>query len=137
MKNMRPFKSKNKNYKKVKISSTQKESKRRKNLESSIYISHNIIIFLKIILLIIFTYYSFSLYSKEKLPQKISESEFNEMKSYIQANSNISLDEIYSYRQLCRDKKYIEENPNFQKSENPIITVIITMHNQAHCIHKC
>ena len=40
---MRPFKSKNKNYKKVKISSTQKESKRRKNLESSIYISHNII----------------------------------------------------------------------------------------------
>ena len=137
MKNMRPFKSKNKNYKKVKISSTQKESKRRKNLESSIYISHNIIIFLKIILLIIFTYYSFSLYSKEKLPQKISESDFNEMKSYIKANSNISLDEIYSYRQLCRDKKFFEGNPNFKKSENPIITVIITMHNQAHCIHKC
>ena len=137
MKNMRPFKSKNKNYKKVKISSTQKESKRRKNLESSIYISHNIIIFLKIILLIIFSYYSFSLYSKEKLPQKISESEFNEMNSYIKANSNISLDEIYSYRQLNRDKKFIEENPHFQKSENPIITVIITMHNQAHCIHKC
>ena len=137
MKNMRLFKSKNKNYKKVKISSTQKESKRRKNLESSIYISHNIIIIFKIILLIIFSYYSFSLYSKEKLPQKISESEFNEMKSYIQANSNISLDEIYSYRQLCRDKKFIEGNPNFKKSENPIITVIITMHNQAHCIHKC
>ena len=58
------------------------------------------------------------------------------MKSYIKTNSNISLDEIYSYRQLCRDNKFIEEKPNFQRSENPIITVLMTMHNQAHCIRK-
>ena len=58
------------------------------------------------------------------------------MKSYIKANSNISLDEIYSYRQLCIEKKFIEKNPNFQKSENPIITVIMTIYNQAHCINK-
>ena len=137
MKNMRLFRNKNKNFKKVKISVTHKESKKRKNIESSIFISHNIIIIFKIILLIIFTYYSISFFRREKLPQKISEDVFNEMKSYIKTNSNISLDEIYSYRQLCRDNKFIEEKPNFQRSENPIITVIMTMHNQAHCIHKC
>ncbi len=59
------------------------------------------------------------------------------MVSYVNNHSNISLEEIDSFRQFSRDKKFIEQNPNFQKSENPILTVIMTMHNQAHCIHKC
>ena len=87
---MKLFKNKNKNFKKVKISVTHKESKKRKNIESSIFISNNIIIIFKIILLIIFTYYSISFFRREKLPQKISEDVFNEMKSYIKTNSNIS-----------------------------------------------
>ena len=33
--------------------------------------------------------------------------------------------------------KKIKWYKNFQKSEKPILTVIMTMHNQAHCIHKC
>ena len=51
--------------------------------------------------------------------------------------NKITLEEIYSFRELNCEKKFIEPNPNFKKSENPILTVIISTHNQAHCIHKC
>ena len=35
------------------------------------------------------------------------------------------------------DNKLIKGNVKFKKSINPDITVIITIYNQAHCIHKC
>jgi len=41
------------------------------------------------------------------------------------------------FRKINEEKKFIEKNPVFQRSENPILTVIITTYNQAHCIHKC
>ncbi len=59
------------------------------------------------------------------------------MVSYINSHNNITLEEIYSFRQFNSEKKLIESNPTFQKSENPILTVIISTYNQAHCIHKC
>ena len=59
------------------------------------------------------------------------------MISYINSHNNITLEEIYSFRQFNSEKKLIESNPTFQKSESPILTVIISTYNQAHCIHKC
>ena len=59
------------------------------------------------------------------------------MISYINSHNKITLEEIYSFRQFNSEKKLIEPNPTFQKSENPILTVIISTYNQAHCIHKC
>ena len=89
------------------------------------------------ILLIIILYYTSCLPNKIKQPPKISKNTFNEIVSYMNINSNISLDEIYSFRQLNIQKKFTDFNHYFQKSENPIITVIVTMHNQAHLIHTC
>ena len=59
------------------------------------------------------------------------------MVSYINSHNNITLEEIYSFRQFNSEKKLIESNPTFQKSESPILTVIISTYNQAHSIHKC
>ena len=134
---MRILRSRNKNFKKVKISSSHQEYKRKKYSEGIIFINYYIIIGIKIISLIIFIFYSISTFSKAKSPSKISDDIFNEMVFYVNAHNNIALEEIDSLIQYSREKKFIEQNPNFQKSENPILTVIMTMHNQAHCIHKC
>ena len=136
MKKMKILRGKNKHFKKVKIISYQ-ESKRRNFLEGIIVINHFIITALKSILLIVFIFYSISFFSKTESPPKISEDIFNEMVLYVNKHNNITMEEIESFRQYSREKKFIEPNPNFQKSENPILTVIMTMHNQAHCIHKC
>jgi glycosyltransferase involved in cell wall biosynthesis len=68
--------------------------------------------------------------------RKVSDETFKEILSFIDEHKNISLEEVDEFRQYSRDKKFIEQNPNFEKSENPLITVIITTHNQAHIIHK-
>ena len=137
MKKMRILRNRNKNFKKVKISQSHQEYKRKKYSEGIIVINYYIIIGLKVTLMFIFICYSISSFSKKKFPQKVSDDIFNEMVSYVNAHNNITFEEIDSFRQFSREKKFIEQNPNFQKSENPILTVIMTMHNQAHCIHKC
>ena len=135
---MKFLKYKTKNFRKIKILSNYKKSRRRKYLETVIEIDHKIIIVFKIIFLIFFIYFDITLFTKIKIKPitKVSQTIFNEMKSYEDMHKNISLEEVQEFRQYSRDKKFIEDSPNFQKSENPIITVIITMHNQAHILHK-
>ena len=137
MKKMKSLKLKQKKYKKVKILNSNKESRRKKEEENSILADYRVFMIIKLLFLFILIYLAISLYKKAIILITLPEDSFDEMVSYVNSNNNISLDEIYSFRQISREKKYIEEKPNFQKSENPIITVIMTMHNQAHCIHKC
>ena len=59
------------------------------------------------------------------------------MISYIETHKKITFEEIYSFRQINSEKKFIDPKPNFHKSKLPILTVIISTYNQAHCIHKC
>ena len=135
---MKSIKYKTKNFKKARMSRS-KYSKRRGYIETSIEINYHIFYIFKIIFIFICIYYDLHNFHKIKTtrPKRIiSDNTFNEIVSYVNSNNNISLEEIQEFRQYSRDKKFIEENPNFQKSENPIITVIITMHNQAHCLHK-
>ena len=58
-----------------------------------------------------------------------------EIKSY---EKNISLNQeiFYEFRKINSEKKLLEENPNFKESSNPDVSIILTMYNQAHCIHK-
>ena len=135
---MKSLKYKTKNFKKITMSKSKKY-KRRRYIEDTIEINYHILSVLKLIFIIICIYYDFHNFHKiiTKKPKSIvSDNTFNEIVSYVNSNHNISLDEIQEFRQYSREKRFIEEKPNFQKSENPIITVIITMHNQAHCLHK-
>ena len=133
---MKIFLCKNQIFKKVKIESTYQESKR-KRFNKIIIVKNNYIINSLVYFHSYFFNFSIYFFIKSRKIHKISENIFNEMISYINAHNTISLEEIYSFRQFNSEKKLIESNPTFQKSENPILTVIISTYNQAHCIHKC
>ena len=67
MKKMRILRSKNKNFKKVKISPSNHEYKRKKYSEDLIFMNYYFIIGLKIMLMFIFICYSISSFSKKNL----------------------------------------------------------------------
>ena len=58
-----------------------------------------------------------------------------EIKSY-EKNINLNPEVIYEFRKINCDNKLIEENPKFEKSKNPDVSVIMIIYNQAHCIYK-
>jgi len=134
---MKLFTQRGKNFKKIKTLSKINKVGRKKILES-IEINKNIISFFKIAFFLCLIYYDISIFRKMKTSpvRKVSDETFKEILSFIDEHKNISLEEVDEFRQYSRDKKFIEQNPNFEKSENPLITVIITTHNQAHIIHK-
>ena len=132
---MKLFNRKSKDFKKIRIGTKIKKKKLKRTIES-IEINQNFILFLKIIFFTYLIYKDFSFYNKVKIPPKVSNEIFKEILSFIQEHKNISLEEVEEFRQYSRDKKFIEPNPKFIKSENPLISVIITMHNQAHILHK-
>ena len=92
---MKFLKYKTKNFRKIKILSNYKKSRRRKYLETVIEIDHKIIIIFKIIFLIFFIYFDITLFTKIKIKPitKVSQTIFNEMKSYEDMHKNISLEE--------------------------------------------
>ena len=132
---MKLFNRKSKDFKKIRIGTKIKKKKLKRTIES-IEINQNFILFLKIIFFTYLIYKDFSFYDRVKIPPKVSNEIFKEILSFIQEHKNISLEEVEEFRQYSRDKKFIEPNPKFIKSENPLISVIITMHNQAHILHK-
>jgi len=100
-----------------------------------ININKNLIIFF---LLIIFIYF----FTKEKNKSKnifdlkrYQSSVFPEIISF-ESNLNLSLELFQEFRQINRDNILIEENIMFIKSDNPIVTVIMTIYNQDHCLHE-
>lgn len=50
---------------------------------------------------------------------------------------NLSTEIYDEFRLINLKNKLIEENIKFQKQINPIISVIMTVYNQAHCLHAC
>ena len=114
------------------------EKTKRKIIIESIEIDKNVISFFKIIFFLYLIHYDISVFNKikPKFPQKVPNEIFQEIISFVKEHKNISLEEIDKFRQYNCDKKFIEPFQKFEKSENPLITVIITTHNQAHIIHK-
>jgi len=52
-------------------------------------------------------------------------------------NLNLSKQVFDDFRRINCDNKLLEGNQKFNKSNNPEVSVIITIHNQAYYIHKC
>ena len=72
---------------------------------------------------------------KEIPIEQIQANVLPEIKSF-ENSINLNQQIFYEFRKINSENKLIEENPNFQKSNNPDITVVMTMYNQAHCIYK-
>ena len=60
---------------------------------------------------------------------------FQEIVSF-ENNLNLSQQIFDEFRKINCDNKLIDKNQKFNKSSNPDVSVIITMHNQANEIHK-
>ena len=66
---------------------------------------------------------------------RVKKSIFKEIISF-EKNLNLSNQIFDEYRKINCDNQLIEGNQEFNQSENPEISIIITVHNQAYDIHK-
>ena len=61
---------------------------------------------------------------------------FQEILSF-EKNINLSEDIFYEFLEINEQNKLIEENIKFEKVKNPIISIVMMVYNQAHCLHRC
>jgi len=119
--------------------------KRRKNkLKYKKFSKINVLIksiFKKIILIVFF----FILYKnnhihyliKEKLKIRLKQYQSKVLPEIISFENNLSItnEEMNEFRNINSNNELIEKN-NLKKSIYPDVSIIMTMYNQAHCIHK-
>ena len=106
---------------------------------SKIFLKKFLLKFLKklpmILILLLFYTYINSL-DENKIPLEQYQStilpEIHSFENNINLNPNI----FAEFRRINSENKLIEENQKFKKSYYPDISIVMTMYNQAHCIHK-
>ena len=74
-------------------------------------------------------------YESEVQEEKVPKSIFEEILSF-ENHLNLSQQIFDEFRKINCDNKLIEGNQKFNKSRNPDVSVIITIHNQANDIYK-
>ena len=88
------------------------------------------------IFFLLLSYTCIFLSDKFKMPlEQYQASVFPEILAF-EKNLNLTIKIFDEFRKINSENKLIEEKPKFKRSINPDITVIFTMYNQAHCIHK-
>ena len=123
-----------KNYFKNKRLKSQKRKTRLKsksyNISTTYYCSSYLSIIIKssFIYFILFHFYNSPYRNKQLISKKIADFENN--------LHNVTEEEIQEFRKINSEKILLDNSPII-KSIYPDISVIVTLHNQAHCIHKC
>ena len=123
-----------KNKKKI-IFKLIKRTMKKKKIERKKFKQKFIIKFCIIFILIALYMYQYIL-DKNKIPlEQYQANVLPEIKSF-ENNLNLNQQIFDEFRKINSENKLIEEKPNFKKSNNPDISVVMTMYNQAHCIYK-
>ena len=107
--------------------------KNKKNRKLFKIIGFNYLI--KFINILIFSLFTLYLYLTNKIELKKHEKYFKKIKEF-ENRQNISQIEIKEFRKINSENILIDRT-KFKRNDNPDITIIITMYNQGHCIHKC
>ena len=76
-----------------------------------------------------------NIFNKEKNPENTSINITEEIENFVKSRRKITSKEISDYR-LLNSENLLSDNIKYKKSEFPDVSIIITMSNQAHCIHK-
>ena len=85
-------------------------------------------------ILILYTFEKFENSNLDPKYKKIKEFEISNSKSFIQKFFENQISEMKTFREInC--KNILLSNIHFSKNENPYISVIITIYNQANCLH--
>ena len=90
---------------------------------------------IKFINILIFSLFIKYLYKKNKIELKKKEKFFKQLKEF-ENKQNISQIEIQEFRKI-NSENILLDITKFKRNNNPDISIIITMYNQGHCIHKC
>lgn len=107
----------------------------RKNIKKKVKSKLLIKLFLILFLIAMYIYlYINNEYEDKKLIDK--DSAFLEIVSF-ENNLNLSLKTFDDFRNINSANKLLEENKKFKKSENPDVSIIITIFNQAYDLYKC
>ena len=85
-------------------------------------------------ILILYTFEIFENYTLDPNYKKIKEFVTSNSKSFIQKFFENQISELKTFREInC--KNILLNNMHFSKNEDPYISVIITIYNQANCFH--
>jgi cellulose synthase/poly-beta-1,6-N-acetylglucosamine synthase-like glycosyltransferase len=132
-----------KDYKKVSISEAkvyEENSLCACTLTKLLIISISIIIIITVVLILIF-YHDNSddkIYIEVKNNNKNiirGTSDYNEIKSFENKLRQITKSEMAEFRQI-NNLGILYDTTKYPRSENPDVSIITTLYNQAHCIHK-
>ena len=126
-----PLKRKNTNHRnKQKLKEKKKHNLKQKTFKLEIIFKSVMILILILFDIILF---SFNII----FPLLLDETEaFQEILSF-EKNINLNEDIFYKFLEINEQNKLIEENIKFEKVKNPIISIVMMVYNQAHCLHRC
>ena len=94
------------------------------------------IIFKSIIIFISFLYDILSFFTIEKIVLVNETEAFNEILSF-EKSINLTDDIFYEFLEINEQNKLIEKNIKFENVNKPIISVVMLVYSQAHCLHRC
>ena len=129
---------------KIKENSYKREKNKEKKLTKTdiLHLIASIIILIVIILILLLIYLQRNIYEiedkinkNEEKRENIQKNIINDIKKFESSLRKIETKEILEFRKL-NSENILFDRIKYPRSENPDITVVITMQNQAHCIHK-
>ena len=87
------------------------------------------------LILFLIILYAFSFKNNNDDIQKAQSKILEELISF-ENSLNLNEEVFNEFRRINSENKLIEENPNFKRSKNPDVSVLMIIHNQAYYLHK-
>ena len=125
-----------KKYKKIKKYTSKKKFKHKIKFRNRKEINDKPKLLIKIsLILFLIILYAFSFKNNNDDIQKDQSKILEELISF-ENSLNLNEEVFNEFRRINSENKLIEENPNFKRSKNPDVSVLMIIHNQAYYLHK-
>ena len=125
-----------KKFKKIKKYTSKKKFKHKIKFRNRKEINDKPKLLIKIsLILFLIILYAFSFKNNNDDIQKDQSKILEELISF-ENSLNLNEEVFNEFRRINSENKLIEENPNFKRSKNPDVSVLMIIHNQANYLHK-
>ena len=125
-----------KKFKKIKKYTSKKKFKHKIKFRNRKEINDKPKLLIKIsLILFLIILYAFSFKNNNDDIQKDQSKILEELISF-ENSLNLNEEVFNEFRRINSENKLIEENPNFKRSKNPDVSVLMIIHNQAYYLHK-
>ena len=125
-----------KKFKKIKKYTSKKKFKHKIKFRNRKELNDKPKLLIKIsLILFLIILYAFSFKNNNDDIQKDQSKILEELISF-ENSLNLNEEVFNEFRRINSENKLIEENPNFKRSKNPDVSVLMIIHNQAYYLHK-